>query len=171
MTRREAGSERLVDLLVLRVRALMVAFAVVWVAAWLLVAATVAQADPPVCPDLSAVTAYAGTDDAASELRSLRLEANAGCQVARADAATLATKLDQLHVDLTVVGGVPVVLAGNAAENRVFVATDNGEQLTAVQDSTDASGAALKEGLWFLAGLAAALFAAYAIYRQVMPRG
>lgn len=36
--------------------------------------------------------------------------------------------------------------------------------------SVDASGEAVKEAVWFLAGLAVALFAGYGLYRQVMPR-
>jgi hypothetical protein len=44
------------------------------------------------------------------------------------------------------------------------------EQSEDVVAAVDASGIAIKEAVWFLAGVAVALYAAYTLYRLVMPR-
>lgn len=138
------------------------------------------------CPP-SVLEAFEGEDAAAGETRLLRQDLGSACaalsdrlddtrkrlfwlaaEARRADGQRQVTneRLDDLVEQLE--GPVPVSVAGQPVE----VVDAAGEQYSDdLATAVDASGAATKESLWFIAGLAVALFAGYALYRQVMPRG
>lgn len=137
----------------------------------------------PACPE-PPVEVYEGEDEAANEVRQLRTAVSAICSalVARLDAlghrawwlvaeAIAASeqralgneKLTAANEVLGTGGGLPVQLPAGPLE-----VSDS--ESPAVAAAVDASGEAVKEGLWFLVGVSVALFAAYGLYRQVMPR-
>lgn len=67
--------------------------------------------------------------------------------------------------------GVRIDLAGTGVGGSLAVGVSNPlDVATPVSDSVDASGIALKEGVWYLVGALVAAFVGYVFYRQVMPR-
>jgi hypothetical protein len=139
------------------------------------------------CP-VAPLEAYEGTDDAAGELRLLRGELSEVCDALTAGDDEVAHRLwwfvteaiqdgqrqgthtalleairDRLDppVEARIVGVSDPLPTEEAAGAQY-----NGDLVAAV----DASGAAVKEGVWFLIGLAVSCLAGYGLYRQVMPR-
>lgn len=154
--------------------------------------ADVGATEPPIgsageCP-VAPLESYEGTDDAAGELRLLRGELSEVCEALAAgtdevshrlwwlvteaiqDAQRQGTHTDLLEqirdrldppIEARIVGVAEPLPTEEAAG-----AEYNGDLVAAV----DASGAAVKEGVWFLIGLACSCLAGYGLYRQVMPR-
>lgn len=144
----------------------------------------------PECPEPPAEP-YAGEDHAAGEGRQLRADEAAGCAaaVARLDdlrerlwwlvaeavegrhqralanerLTDVLSSLAAVEAAVTAPAGLPVDLGGDPLQVEDIEAAD-------VSAAVTASGEATKEAIWFLVGLAVGLYAAYALYRQVMPR-
>lgn len=143
----------------LRVRAYVLG--VVWVCFWALAVVVVprAVADPPTsCPDLSAVTAYGGTDDAASELRALRLELNTACQLDQAAASQLHDDLVAVHEDLTT---APLAVDPGGRDVNVT----NQPDLTALQTAAVNGADTTHSDLWAIFGMAVGFGVLVAFYR------
>lgn len=137
----------------------------------------------PECPE-GAVDTYEGSEDAAGEVRLLRGELRSLCRVVAgwsdvtrerlwwliAETVTATEQHGELAEQLQ--APLSVKLSGQELEQPLPVSdADVAEASEGVAVSIDASGEAQREALWFLIGLAVALFGAYALYRQVMPRG
>jgi hypothetical protein len=120
----------------------------------------------PACP--ASPGPYEGEDALVDELRANRAEQVEVCEALTARQEQLRDRfwwltseaVERLEEPLAVEWeeAQPVQQAGSSVEAEAIAA------------SVDASGEATKEAVWFLAGLAVALFGAYGLYRQVMPR-
>jgi hypothetical protein len=85
--------------------------------------------------------------------------------------SALVEGLEALNGSVGASGGLPVSVEGVTSlkplpvhETRQFAVS------TPIAESVNASGEALKGGVYFLAGLVVAAFVSYVFYRQVMPR-
>jgi hypothetical protein len=157
-------------------------------AAGLLLLTGTARADLALCP--TAPPDYTGTDDAAAQVNAERAAIASSCQAVAERLDAVAARTDAVTAKLASVGldpdhnavaitGQPTV--GLAAGSEVAIAgrgTDSDSPLFFEQTNASGSDVATLEDVyiglhgdvWFIAGLIAGLFGAYALYRQVMPR-
>lgn len=143
-----------------------------------------AQEPPPVCPasDLDPT----GLDQPEQELRRLRNDLGALCAVLRDglgvahdDAVSVEARTDDVLDAIAPMDGRLVGVRSDLSDllDRLDspVAVESGPQPLATDDdesrtTAEAAYEGIHADLWFLIGLATALLAGYALYRQVMPR-